>query len=481
MLIRSIIIILAFLFNFTDAVFGQNLIPNAGFENAKFLPCSWTVDPSDFGPYFDDWELATGGTVDLYSTLTDTNCIMSCGSKKSRVSGYAAKFPRSGNNMAGMITYSNLLKYNPDNPDIREYLEIKLATPLVVGETYYAEMFVLASANAEYFCNNLGMYFSDTYIKMGSTTGALNLKPQIIEKQIIKDTLNWVKISGKFVAGTPAEYVIIGNFYDNKNTSFIEDTSRLFFYGYYFIDDVTVFESEPDRYLVIDTSICPDETLVLTAEMDSFTGWTSDSITYNVFSTDKTIQISPANDEYFIAFSALDTIVYRVTLKPEAPTVDLGADSMFLCEGEHIQLNASYPDAEYLWQDGSTNPNFTVIEPGTYWVTLSNPCGSGSDTVTITQKYCQCHLFVPNVFTPNMDSFNESFGPVINCTVEKYQLQIYNRWGERLFESHDYYHKWDGYYRNRIVPEGVYFWILHYKEEETNANHYASGTVTLLR
>ncbi|MEZ5082763.1 MAG: gliding motility-associated C-terminal domain-containing protein [Bacteroidales bacterium] len=62
--------------------------------------------------------------------------------------------------------------------------------------------------------------------------------------------------------------------------------------------------------------------------------------------------------------------------------VNLGIDTT-LCFGESLILYAGSGFDEYLWQNGSTEMQFTVTEPGTYYVTVQNNCGTGSDTITV--------------------------------------------------------------------------------------------------
>ncbi len=62
--------------------------------------------------------------------------------------------------------------------------------------------------------------------------------------------------------------------------------------------------------------------------------------------------------------------------------VDLD-DEILLCEGDTITLDAFSPDADYTWQDLSTDPTYEITEPGTYWVEISDVCGTYTDTVQV--------------------------------------------------------------------------------------------------
>ena len=69
---------------------------------------------------------------------------------------------------------------------------------------------------------------------------------------------------------------------------------------------------------------------------------------------------------------------------PISLNVDLGDSEQGICDGQTLTLDATNPGATYVWQDGSMNPTFIVDQAGTYSVTVSNSCGSVSDTVEVS-------------------------------------------------------------------------------------------------
>lgn len=88
-------------------------------------------------------------------------------------------------------------------------------------------------------------------------------------------------------------------------------------------------------------------------------------------------------------------------------------------------------------------------------------------------------VYLPNAFTPDHDGANDRFG-VVGINVEEYELKIFNRLGELLFESRDITNKWDGTHLGKPVPDGVYVYTLVAKELVTGKNISKTGTVTLL-
>ena len=94
-------------------------------------------------------------------------------------------------------------------------------------------------------------------------------------------------------------------------------------------------------------------------------------------------------------------------------------------------------------------------------------------------------MFVPNSFTPNSDEVNQTFLPIIagEYKEESYQLTIYDRWGEIVFESKDPSIGWDGYnkYRKRICQDGSYIWSVKMEALPSQEVKKYRGHVNLLR
>lgn len=71
-------------------------------------------------------------------------------------------------------------------------------------------------------------------------------------------------------------------------------------------------------------------------------------------------------------------------------------------------------------------------------------------------------IYIPNAFTPNGDGINDTFGGV-GEGITDYTMQIFDRWGNLLFESNNIDFQWDGNYKNEVVPTGVYVFKLSAK------------------
>lgn len=96
-------------------------------------------------------------------------------------------------------------------------------------------------------------------------------------------------------------------------------------------------------------------------------------------------------------------------------------------------------------------------------------------------------IYIPNAFSPNDDGHNEDFKPTMRFTVssteerpDDYHLQIYNRWGELMFETYNRDEGWDGNFMNEPAQQGAYFYKLKVTDNRSRTYRY-KGSLTLLR
>jgi gliding motility-associated-like protein len=150
----------------------------------------------------------------------------------------------------------------------------------------------------------------------------------------------------------------------------------------------------------------------------------------------------------------------------------------FIC-GNGVSINATYPNAiNYLWSDGNTDSVHTLNTSGTYWITytLSTSC-IFTDTFHITIKENVLIDTLPNIVTPNNDNKNDfiDFGKYQFST---FQIDIYNRWGNKIFESSDPKCIW-----YPTCVDGTYFYIINYTIEcgVEDKQKIRRGFITVIR
>ena len=87
---------------------------------------------------------------------------------------------------------------------------------------------------------------------------------------------------------------------------------------------------------------------------------------------------------------------------------------------------------------------------------------------------------MPSAFTPNGDGLNDVFRPRFNCAVSSVLFVIYNRWGQKIFESREVGKGWNGLFNANAMPTGTYVYTVQYKTIN-NISRTARGVVTLIR
>ncbi|MHB8205944.1 gliding motility-associated C-terminal domain-containing protein [Mucilaginibacter sp.] len=155
-----------------------------------------------------------------------------------------------------------------------------------------------------------------------------------------------------------------------------------------------------------------------------------------------------------------------------------------------VQFNNDSRNADnYYWDfgDGSfskeANPSHTYRYKGNYSVKLTaykgNSCSISATQSNLVEISDENYIFIPNAFTPNGDSINDLFIPVIT-NITSYHLQIFNRWGQPLFEATDITNYWDGKFKGQPLPSATYYYVIKAKSSD-GSNILRSGFIALIK
>lgn len=130
------------------------------------------------------------------------------------------------------------------------------------------------------------------------------------------------------------------------------------------------------------------------------------------------------------------------------------------------------------------NPQFSYTEPGTYPVVLVVKSDKGCMDTLIRPLVVgeDFGIYVPNAFTPNADGLNDIFQPK-GFGVTKYELNIFDRWGEKVFSTKNFDEGWDGSFQGRgqkTCEEGSYSWLINCTSV-FGKSHELKGHVVLMK
>lgn len=163
------------------------------------------------------------------------------------------------------------------------------------------------------------------------------------------------------------------------------------------------------------------------------------------------------------------------------------------CTDEVTFTNSSM-GRNFLWDFGDgevsneKNPKHLYSSAATYKVKLTVDgdleCPDSMIKDVVIKPEGSHEILIPNIFTPNDDQLNDCYivdGVNIGCT--KYEIKIYNRWGERVFHTKDPSECWDGTdaITGKPYPDGTYFYIINLKRLDLGKDDVIEGTITLIR
>jgi len=156
--------------------------------------------------------------------------------------------------------------------------------------------------------------------------------------------------------------------------------------------------------------------------------------------------------------------------------------------------NESVGSTDYIWDFGDNSPTSSAENPshefpenssGSYdvWLYAESPIGCIDSVRFVIAIEQEVIYYVPNTFTPDGDGFNQTFQPVFTDGFDPYDfnLFIFNRWGEMIWESHDASIGWDGTYNGKTVQSGTYVWKIEFKTIKNDERKMITGHVNLIR
>ncbi len=210
----------------------QNLVLNPSFEDTIACPTTTAIPMQ-----CEYWYTANIGSPDYFSEQPD----IFCGTSPVPLSNAGYQYARTGIAYVGLGTFVSSIF--PNGINRREYIGGELSDTLKQGHEYCVSFYISVAEELKYVTDGIGLYLSiDSAVDYTINTN-LPFVPQISNPSgnIIYDTLNWVQISGTYIANGGEKYFTIGNFKDDINT-LVDSTSGTLMGAYLFIDDVSVID-----------------------------------------------------------------------------------------------------------------------------------------------------------------------------------------------------------------------------------------------
>ncbi len=250
-------LLILFIFTWNNVFSQVNIISNPGFEfvqNCGNISGSFILEALPW----DTLKSGGGGGYPLHSCFPlSSNC-----STPSNLSGGGFQYPRTGDGYCYIV----YLKLTPD-PSVnwRWYIQQRMKQRLIAGKSYCVTYWASLINYVNYAVDELGAYFDDGNIQSIGFAKEAIANPQVKSPSglFYKDTLNWMKVQGSFVANGTEEYITIGNFRLTSATTYTSLDGNTAGIASYFIDDVSVIESDLPAYAGNDVWALPGNTVYI--------------------------------------------------------------------------------------------------------------------------------------------------------------------------------------------------------------------------
>jgi gliding motility-associated-like protein len=274
-------------------------------------------------------------------------------------------------------------------------------------------------------------------------------------------------------------------------------------------DSLFVFTLQPLKFQLKDSVLCAGTSLVLNAKPKNISAaanrfsylWTpggdqtaeKDVTKPSTIATVDTatyfVLVQVGNDSSSCSGIARAKVTYRPIPQLNLP------DSKLFCGDEATSIiDAGVVANKYEWNTGETSRSIRVRQNGWYKVKVTNGFKCFATDSTFMMEKCQPKVHIPTAFSPNGDLNNDVFVVFGNKFVKNFRLIIFNRWGEiiynvededgtKVFDSVDGAYTWDGNYKGKPMPVGVYPFVVTYegKEEEYKGPFKQEGSVMIIR
>jgi len=377
------------------------------------------------------------------------------------------------------------------------FLYLPLIKPLNKGKSYKLDFDIKTAKATSGTCN---MDTADFYGCKGFGFGFTEKVPDFIQDPMTYETnlvpevklgyFNkkvWTSMSQYFVADSNAKYIIFG-FFDKGINQNIYSKSPACHYSYgngvryttYMLDNLYLKEIN-DTLLPKDTSVCLGKEININCIQGKPIKWKVNGIDLPGKSLS---QLVTANAGLTVVV-ATDSIV---------------SDTMYIHGEPYPQFNVIQTDT--LCNDMTAfiaNPNsykYTWlpenISTSSIQLKGNNPrqvialnaigCADTLDFIPVLGSGVCGTFFVPSAFSPNLDATNEVFG-VVGTGITSISMQIFNSWGELIYDAEGQNIGWDGTFDAQLSPQGIYLYkitVTYWKNGKT-VNEYLKGTVSLLK
>jgi gliding motility-associated-like protein len=235
-----------------------------------------------------------------------------------------------------------------------------------------------------------------------------------------------------------------------------------------------------------DSNICEGKSLTLIASGGGTYQWIPATALDDEMSANPLAKPTTATDYKVVVtnqFNCTDT-AYTTVKIVKKPIVDAGADKIIIANKSIILEGNIVGDVDnFIWSPAQFINNTSILNPTVnppsekkYYLTAIAMKGCGISVDSMVVKIYQ-GIFIPNTFTPNGDTKNDTWNIPALEAFPLHELAVYNRYGQKVFSRKQNFNSWDGKYKGEALPTGAYTYIIDLK----NGTPILKGTILLVR
>jgi len=238
--------LIGFLVCFFSSNAQVNQVLNPSLE--QYSRCPYAYDQIKFANYWSAIDTLSPDSVGLNCAPEYCNeCAGTNGQVGVPLTGSYFHYPRTGKGMAEVTMYFD---QSSADPNALNYLQGHLYQLLIPDTSYCVTFFVCLALGSGYAINNIGAFLDNGAIDATQTCGKPQPShiPQIIEHNVIYDSINWTKIEGSFTAMGTEKFITLGDFAAYAQTNAVRLGAASEVIGFYLVDDVSVVKSSTPAY-----------------------------------------------------------------------------------------------------------------------------------------------------------------------------------------------------------------------------------------
>lgn len=455
-----------------------NLLKNASFESADHCPTNYTYQADS--AITSSWRFATKtAEAEYYHNLS---CPFDSGHVMLTM---PPVIPLPQGNGFISIYNASYVHPPPENQITKTYFSQCLDKPLKFGEDYTLSF---SAGRFKSWDNLTGEIYPFTVAIYGNAdcnaspfgsgqtlgNGCPENYPGWKQLGEVKVTTigEWVQAKVKLAIPFDVNVIAIGPGCEVlPNIHDLADSTTFLDYHLYYLDDLHLLPTKefPFEYIIAKAGVDCQGVPVLQAPNypNALYQWYRDSIAILGAISDTLVIDDNAGSHFYNA--VITTATKCITTEPFLATPsrlsEIFSQSDYeLCKGEEVMIAPETPGITYL-VNGIRMDEVKILHGGEYNITASDAYGcSKSFTVRAQERDCsKCDLYIPNAFSPNGDGVNDYFKPIVTCPVKDYRLQVFDRWGRKVFESSDVSEKWDGKKDGVEMSRGIYIYTVQLK------------------